>query len=391
MVTNPDYRPEKPEGFNPLHDLQSMAMDLENLYQREQEDEISRPLEDLKAAAEEVGKASSGSWLGYHANVYYRGLQTPPPGAHFSREWGMAPSPFLPGSREDWLEYNSEDIVGEIHNLAGNPELEPARAFYLEAKKVFQRSQREVASILEVAQGTSNSEFLAELKQEAENLSFVTQGEIIQTWHPRQTISRDRVASGQGHWIPPHFSVLSEVCAIQHTTGTLTRLAEVIRQVQAHLTRQGLHNKVGNPAGTRVFIGHGQSSVWRELKEFVEDRLGLVADEFNRVSPAGIPTTERLGEMLQSAGFAFLIMTAEDEQADGRLRARENVVHEVGLFQASLGFKKAIVLLEEGCQEFSNIIGLGQIRFPPGNIRAAFEDVRLVLEREGILNQGATP
>jgi hypothetical protein len=42
-------------------------------------------------------------------------------------------------------------------------------------------------------------------------------------------------------------------------------------------------------------------------------------------------------------------------------------------------------LLEEGCEEFSNIEGLGQIRFPKNNIRAAFHDVQLVLEREGLV------
>ena len=63
-----------------------------------------------------------------------------------------------------------------------------------------------------------------------------------------------------------------------------------------------------------------------------------------------------------------------------------NVVHEAGLFQGRLGFTKAIVLLEEGCEEFSNIQGLGQIRFPKGNIAAAFEEIRRVLEREDLLS-----
>ena len=89
--------------------------------------------------------------------------------------------------------------------------------------------------------------------------------------------------------------------------------------------------------------------------------------------------------MLDSAAVALLVMTAEDETAEGKLRARENVVHEVGLFQGRLGFTKAIVLLEDGCEEFSNIQGLGQIRFPKGRISAAFEEVRHVLEREGLL------
>jgi predicted nucleotide-binding protein len=49
---------------------------------------------------------------------------------------------------------------------------------------------------------------------------------------------------------------------------------------------------------------------------------------------------------------------------DGKLHARLNVIHEAGLFQGRLGFNKAIILLEEGCEEFSNIHGLGHIPFP---------------------------
>jgi predicted nucleotide-binding protein len=78
-------------------------------------------------------------------------------------------------------------------------------------------------------------------------------------------------------------------------------------------------------------------------------------------------------------------MTAEDTQGDGTIHARENVIHEAGLFQGRLGFARAIILLEEGCSEFSNIIGLTQIRFRQGNLSAIFEDIRRVLEREKII------
>jgi predicted nucleotide-binding protein len=126
--------------------------------------------------------------------------------------------------------------------------------------------------------------------------------------------------------------------------------------------------------------------VWRKLKDFLQDRLHLTIDEFNSVSTAGVATSNRLEEMLYNADFAFLILTAEDEQADATLRARENVVHEAGLFQGRLGFKKAVLLLEETCDKFSNAHGLGYIPFPPGNIKAAFQQVREVLEREKVID-----
>jgi hypothetical protein len=44
-------------------------------------------------------------------------------------------------------------------------------------------------------------------------------------------------------------------------------------------------------------------------------------------------------------------------------------------------------LIEEGCETFSNIHGLGHIAFPKGEIRSTFEEIRRVLEREGILKE----
>ena len=38
-------------------------------------------------------------------------------------------------------------------------------------------------------------------------------------------------------------------------------------------------------------------------------------------------------------------------------------------------------------RSFSNIQGLGQIRFPKGQVSACYEEIRLVLEREGLLGE----
>jgi len=48
--------------------------------------------------------------------------------------------------------------------------------------------------------------------------------------------------------------------------------------------------------------------------------------------------------MLDEAGFAFLVLTAESERTDGVVLARENVLHEAGPFPGRLGWRKAIVL-----------------------------------------------
>jgi predicted nucleotide-binding protein len=89
--------------------------------------------------------------------------------------------------------------------------------------------------------------------------------------------------------------------------------------------------------------------------------------------------------MLDNAGFAFLVMTAEETHADATTHARENVIHETGLFQGRLGFRRAIILLKGGCTQFSNIHGLTHIGFPKGKLELIFESVRRVLEREQVI------
>ena len=85
-------------------------------------------------------------------------------------------------------------------------------------------------------------------------------------------------------------------------------------------------------------------------------------------------------------GLALLVLTGEDVHDDQTTHARGNVIHEVGLFQGRLGWRRAIPLLEEGCEEFSNIVGVGHISFARGNIKTCFPEIRRVLEREGILD-----
>lgn len=179
-------------------------------------------------------------------------------------------------------------------------------------------------------------------------------------------------AAEKGLQTPPHFSILAHVNAIRQPFKACCNLSKVVRRAASHLENEEKESVRDQRIGTKVFIGHGHSAVWKDLKDFVQDRLHLPWDEFNRVPVAGVMNIARLSQMLDEAAIAFLIMTAEDEQADGKLHARLNVIHEAGLFQGRLGFERAIVLLEDECEEFSNIEGLGQIRFPKGNISAVF-------------------
>ncbi len=348
---------------------------------------FDEPVARLKQSAEAVARSASGSWLGYHANVYYAGLTRPPPGAHFSSEWGLKELFGDLGSRGDWQEFSQDCVQAYIVEQAGSPDLSIARSISKNASLMFEVIKDEALILFEHELLNSPDAFLGRLKKDLQRLCVATKGSIIQSVMPRgEIMTRDMTAMGQGFQTPPHMDVLADVIALQHNIQLPSKGAEILRKAGSYLERKHRRVRKSHLVGTNVFIGHGRSPLWRELKDFIDGRLALPWDEFNRVPVAGVTNIARLSEMLDAAAIAFLVMTGEDEMADGALQARMNVIHEAGLFQGRLGFSKAIVVLEEGCTEFSNIQGLGQIRFQKGRISAAFEEIRQVLEREGLLD-----
>lgn len=131
-----------------------------------------------------------------------------------------------------------------------------------------------------------------------------------------------------------------------------------------------------------IFIGHGHDNSWKELKDHLSDVQRFTVEEFNIESRAGYSTKEIIEKMLNTSSMAFIVLTGEILDSKGDIHARDNVINEVGLFQARLGFNRAISLLEEGTVEFSNIQGTQQIRFRKGKIREVFGDVIATIRRE---------
>lgn len=131
-----------------------------------------------------------------------------------------------------------------------------------------------------------------------------------------------------------------------------------------------------------IFIGHGRSQQWRDLKDHLQEKHGYKVEAYESGARAGHTIRDILEDMAAKSSFAVLVMTSEDEQPDGNFRARQNVIHEAGLFQGKLGFPRAIVLLEDGVEEFSNVAGVQYIRFSKGNIKETYGEVLATLRRE---------
>lgn len=288
----------------------------------------------------------------------------------------------------EWQEYDFGEVRDHIVEAAQPLDVTALEATSTAARQSVETAKGEIESILAAYTKAHPDELAEKLREQASVINALSEQQIQQASFPRRSImSRDAQAMGEGIQLAPHLVVHAKAISLKAPFQAAKDLATVAARAGDHISRLGRVVSVTEQAeGDRVFIGHGRSAMWRELKDFVQDRLGLPYDEFNRVPVAGVTNIKRLAEMLDTAAIALLVLTAEDERTDGAVVARQNVVHEAGLFQGRLGFERAILLLEEGCEEFSNVAGLGQIPFPTGGIAAAFEEVRRVLEREGLID-----
>jgi predicted nucleotide-binding protein len=131
-----------------------------------------------------------------------------------------------------------------------------------------------------------------------------------------------------------------------------------------------------------IFIGHGRSLQWRELKDHLQEKHEYRVVAYEIGTCAGHTVRDILEDMLKESSFALLVMTAEDETSDGLKRARQNVVHEAGLFQGRLGFKRALMLVEKDLDLFSNVDGIQYLEYSKGNIKETFGEVLATLKRE---------
>ena len=149
-----------------------------------QTEEFGQALDSLERAAVDVSKAWSGSPLGHHATVYYHSLESPPPGAHFSSEWGLMRS-FAPGTSGEWEERDFDEIKKVIQVRAGSPDLGPVIASSTKAARTFRDEQSRFDSLTSSATAGLSDTYVDGLRDEARMLTVLTVAEAIRTQLPR--------------------------------------------------------------------------------------------------------------------------------------------------------------------------------------------------------------
>lgn len=127
-----------------------------------------------------------------------------------------------------------------------------------------------------------------------------------------------------------------------------------------------------------IFISHGHNELLKfKLKDFISSRMKLHPVVLSEQPSLGLTIVEKLEKVSEECGFAIVLMTKDDEQVNGGLRARQNVIHEIGFFQGKYGRNHVVLLAERGVEVFTNISGIVRIEFDSGSFETVFEPLRI--------------
>lgn len=261
-----------------------------------------------------------------------------------------------------------------------------------------------VRSLLSVA------DFLLFTRREFKKLSAYTHGEpdpvladrVLANARPGATIilpnrydSVDTFRSGGNGAVRQRFATgLTSEEDAEDTTGAgdvfaaglLAALASRRLQVEhgAYLGLGLARERAGGRAPRGVFIAHGADPQWRQVQGFLEDYCGLPV--YGLSSQAhGADLANQIRANLAECGFGVCVLTAETTGPGEFGYADQSVVHQAGLLQGRYGFRRVAILVEQGCEAFSNVAGLIRLDFPKGHIETTFWHLEQMLRREGLM------
>lgn len=161
-------------------------------------------------------------------------------------------------------------------------------------------------------------------------------------------------------------------------------LDQVLERVHRELSQFAAENK-------KVFIVHGQNEAKKlELKDFLA-KLALDPVILHQQNDLGKTIIEKFEYYASQCAFAIVLLTPDDQAApanssiEGKWRARQNVIMELGWFMAKLG-RERVLLLHQGQLEIpSDILGVVYAPFA-SSVTEAGETIRERLKGVGLLS-----
>ena len=135
-----------------------------------------------------------------------------------------------------------------------------------------------------------------------------------------------------------------------------------------------------------IFIGHGHHLLWARIALHLIEEYQIKSIYYESECRTGISIDSTINDFINNDNIKFAILTLmkEDETTDGSKRARQNVIHELGLFRDKLGPKRVAMIVEKGLELPSNVNGIEFIEYS-GDIDSIFYKLNRMLKREQLI------
>jgi predicted nucleotide-binding protein len=137
--------------------------------------------------------------------------------------------------------------------------------------------------------------------------------------------------------------------------------------------------KVTVAPSKKIFIVHGYNGELKEATARLVSKLNLEPVILHEQVKQGRPIIENFSIHAKASGFAIILLTADDvgslgsveQHAALQLRARQNVVFEMGFFFGLLGQGRVCAIYDSGVEMPSDLGGILYIRYdaPSGRWR----------------------
>src|ERR1017187_1474188 len=157
---------------------------------------------------------------------------------------------------------------------------------------------------------------------------------------------------------------VNAVCGLR-PNGSLSGSWKSQTGTQGTFTAQRKDEPEDETPSNSIFIVHGHDDGAKEKVARFLEKLGLIPIILQEQINRGRTVLEKFEDFTAKAGFAIILITADDygypigNEIKKALRARQNVILELGYFAGKLGREKTFVLRKGDVEFPSDILGLG--------------------------------
>ena len=239
-------------------------------FQEESNQELNETIEQFKKLTEAAGKISeswSGSWLGYHSELYYGDFEKPPLENRFSPEWGGTHG--LPAGWETREEQDVKARIEEIANVQFDTVEPSARKLLKRAREVQTEILVEMSPLYSMEGLDKENELLKRIEEHRWGRSAQ---KFVDANMPENFMSRDSTAFSQGARVPAH--VYYQAIASEHESRVVSveSFVNLSRRFLRQTLRQLAHLETTGSPGE-------ETSTAIELVKLICRRFHLVAKQ----------------------------------------------------------------------------------------------------------------